>query len=84
MKQDVSADIALGIYEHYKGSRYEVLALCTHSETEEAMVFYRCLYGDYSLWVRPAAMFVEEVEVDGRKQARFILIEAAENKEGLL
>ncbi|WP_299310797.1 DUF1653 domain-containing protein, partial [uncultured Halomonas sp.] len=42
-----------GIYAHYKGNRYEVLGLAHHSETEEPLVVYRALYGDYGLWVRP-------------------------------
>jgi hypothetical protein len=60
-----------GRYRHYKGNEYEVIAIARHSETEEKMVVYRQLYGDHSLWVRPLAMFVEEVPVDGRKVPRF-------------
>ncbi len=50
-----------GIYRHYKGNLYEVLELAQHSETEELFVVYRALYGDYGVWVRPAAMFTESV-----------------------
>ncbi|WP_373779329.1 DUF1653 domain-containing protein [Neisseria dentiae] len=50
-----------GIYRHYKGNLYEVLGTARHSETEEILVVYRALYGDYGLWVRPAAMFAESV-----------------------
>jgi hypothetical protein len=60
-----------GRYRHYKGKDYEVLGIARHSETEEELVVYRCLYGDFSLWVRPLAMFLEEVEVDGRSVRRF-------------
>jgi len=60
-----------GRYRHYKGNEYEVIAIARHSETEEEMVVYRKLYGDCSLWVRPLAMFLEEVLVDGRKVSRF-------------
>ncbi|MRX45347.1 DUF1653 domain-containing protein [Agromyces kandeliae] len=63
--------ISPGTYEHCKGARYEVLALARHSETEEWVVVYRQLYGDRSAWVRPADMFAEEVEVDGRLVPRF-------------
>ena len=49
--------IRSGKYRHYKGKDYEVLGVARHSETEEQMVVYRCLYGDYSLWVRPLTMF---------------------------
>ncbi len=61
----------LGKYRHYKGNFYEVLALARHSETEEPYVVYRCLYGDFSVWVRPAAMFCEKVLLDGREVPRF-------------
>ena len=60
-----------GRYRHYKGKDYEVLGVATHSETREALVVYRTLYGDFSLWVRPLAMFTEEVEVDGKRMPRF-------------
>lgn len=63
--------IASGRYRHYKGGEYEVLGVARHSETGEALVLYRPLYGDSGLWVRPHAMFVEEVVVNGRRQARF-------------
>ncbi len=65
------AKIALGEYEHYKGNRYEVLGVARHSETLEELVFYRARYGNFSLWVRPLTMFLEEVELDGRLVPRF-------------
>lgn len=60
-----------GIYQHYKGERYEVLGLARHSETEEELVVYRALYGEHGLWVRPYRMFVEEVSVNGASLPRF-------------
>ena len=48
-----------------------MIGIARHSETEEQMVVYRCLYGDYSLWVRPLAMFRETVEVAGEQVPRF-------------
>lgn len=60
-----------GRYRHYKGGEYEVLGVARHSETEEPLVVYRPLYGEGGLWVRPEAMFVESVVVDGRTVARF-------------
>ena len=60
-----------GIYKHYIGNTYKVIGLATHSETEESLVVYQKLYGDFSWWVRPLAMFAEDVEVDGVRQKRF-------------
>jgi len=70
-------DIKPGRYEHYKGKHYQVIGVAHHSETMEEMVVYRLLYGDGSLWVRPATMFLESVIVDGEQIARFELIEEA-------
>lgn len=60
-----------GRYRHYKGKEYEVIGVATHSETEERFVVYRALYGEQGLWVRPAAMFLETVVVNGRSYPRF-------------
>lgn len=60
-----------GYYRHYKGNRYQVLGLARHSETLEMLVVYRADYGDKGLWVRPVAMFLETVEVDGIRLPRF-------------
>jgi hypothetical protein len=60
-----------GRYRHYKGKLYDVIDVARHSETEELLVVYRCLYGDYSLWARPLAMFQETVVVDGQTLPRF-------------
>ena len=65
-----------GIYQHYKGNLYQVFNVATHSETREKVVVYQCLYGDYSMWVRPLTMFTETVEVDGKEIPRFELIKA--------
>ena len=66
-----------GRYRHYKGKDYEVVGTARHSETEEPLVVYRTLYGDFSLWVRPLAMWNETVEIDGRQVPRFAAV--AEN-----
>ncbi len=63
-----------GIYKHYKGNLYEVLFTAQHSETEEWMVVYKALYGKKGMWVRPAEMFMEKVEVDGKLVSRFAYI----------
>jgi len=70
----------IGKYRHYKGKEYEVVGVATHSETSEELVVYKALYsiegkGENSLWVRPRAMFEEEVEVDGVIRKRFKYID---------
>lgn len=62
-----------GIYRHFKGKLYRVMGTARHSETEELHVVY--FADDGSLWVRPAAMFCEEVERDGYRGPRFALVE---------
>jgi len=69
-------EIKKGIYRHYKGNEYEVLMVARHSETEEPMVVYRALYGDYGVWVRPYEMFMQKVEVDGEMVDRFTFLYA--------
>lgn len=68
-------DIKPGRYRHYKGNEYEVIGVAKHSETLEEMVIYRALYGEFGLWVRPAKMWNESVEVNGEKVLRFSPIE---------
>ena len=65
-----------GLYRHYKGPEYRVFSVARHSETEEEVVFYQALYGDFGLWVRPLSMFLESVEVDGEQVPRFALVQA--------
>jgi len=67
--------IKKGIYRHYKGGRYEVIGIARHSETLEEMVVYRALYGEGGLWVRPASMWNETLERDGKTYQRFTYIE---------
>jgi hypothetical protein len=70
-----------GIYQHYKGPLYQAYELCHHSETEELLVVYRCLYGKYDLWVRPYTMFMETIEYEGKTLPRFNWLRDAENNE---
>ncbi|HEY9254515.1 MAG TPA: DUF1653 domain-containing protein [Stenotrophomonas sp.] len=63
-----------GRYRHFKGGLYEVTGVARSSETLAPMVVYRALYGEGGLWVRPLAMFVEEIDVDGKRQPRFEFI----------
>ena len=67
-------EIRPGRYRHFKGGEYQVLGVAKHSETLEPMVVYRALYGEGGLWVRPAAMWNETVEREGRTFRRFTYI----------
>lgn len=68
--------LQLGRYRHYKGGEYEVLGVARHSESLEAMVLYRPLYNDSGWWVRPLAMFLEEIEIKGKLRRRFAPMDA--------
>lgn len=68
-------DIQPGKYRHFKGNEYEVLYVAKHSETLEDMVVYRALYGEGGVWVRPASMWNETVERDGKVYKRFEKVE---------
>ena len=63
-----------GRYRHFKGREYEVIGVAKHSETLGEMVVYRQLYGEHGLWVRPASMWEETVERDGKTYKRFTYI----------
>lgn len=65
-----------GLYRHYKGNDYQVFHLVTHSETGEKLVVYRCLYDDFSAWVRPLDMFTGTVEIEGEVTPRFKFVRA--------
>lgn len=69
------SDIKYGKYRHFKGNLYEVVALARHSETNEEIVVYKALYGKGEYWVRPALMWNETVERDGKIYQRFTYIE---------
>ncbi len=67
-------ELKKGIYRHFKGNEYRLLYVAKHSETLEPMVVYQALYGEQGIWVRPAAMWTEEVQRDGYSGPRFALI----------
>lgn len=75
-----SSDVPPGTYQHYSGKKYEVLGLAKHTESGEKLVAYRPLYdcpdleatyGIRPLFVRPASMFIELVNIDGQTLPRF-------------
>ena len=70
----LAMEIKLGKYRHFKGGEYEVLHLAKDSETLETMVVYRALYGEGGVWVRPAKMWNEMVEREGKTYKRFTFI----------
>ena len=63
--------VSTGRYRHYKGEEYTVIGVARHSETKEELVVYRKEYDDHGLWVRPLAMFLENIEVNGQTIPRF-------------
>ena len=67
-------EIKPGRYRHFKGKEYQVIGVASHSETLEPMVVYRALYGEGGLWVRPAAMWSEQVDREGYSGPRFMYI----------
>jgi len=67
----METDIKPGRYRHFKGNEYRVLHIARHSETLEEMVVYQALYGEHGIWVRPASMWNETVEHDGKTVRRF-------------
>ncbi|AMO75369.1 MULTISPECIES: DUF1653 domain-containing protein [Pseudomonas] len=76
-------ELQTGLYRHYKGQHYRVLGVARHSESEETLVVYQALYGEFGLWVRPLGMFTEAVEVDGELVPRFALVSAENDPLGL-
>lgn len=71
-------EIKIGRYKHFKGNEYEVIGVARHSETMEEMVVYYALYGEGGLWTRPAFMWNEIVEHEGKSVRRFIPIDEGE------
>ncbi|MBQ3278199.1 MAG: DUF1653 domain-containing protein [Clostridia bacterium] len=79
--EEAVATIPLGRYRHFKGNEYEVIGIARHSETEEPMVVYRALYGEGGLWTRPASMWNETVERNGKIYRRFYRLDRIERVE---
>ena len=69
--EEALKEIQPGRYRHFKGNEYEVISIARHSETTEPMVVYRALYGDHGTWVRPADMWNETIEREGKTFKRF-------------
>ena len=67
-------EIKIGKYRHFKGGEYEVLGFALHSETQEELVIYRALYGEGKIWVRPKAMWNDNVERNGVTYRRFTFL----------
>lgn len=71
------------IYRHYKGNLYQIVAIATHTETEEEMVVYQALYGEFKYFVRPLSMFMEKVKINGQNISRFELVTDNINNENI-
>lgn len=79
--EEALRSIPLGRYRHFKGKPYEVIAIARHSEREEPMVVYKALYGEGGVWVRPASMWNETVERDGKTYRRFYSLDRIQRVE---
>jgi hypothetical protein len=64
-------NLQLGVYQHYKGNLYQIIGFARHTETQEELVVYQALYGNYELWVRPIAMFLENLIYEDKEVLRF-------------
>jgi len=67
--------IKIGLYKHYKGSLYQVIALARHEQTYKPLVIYQALYGDYRIWARDLDVFTEEITLEGHQKPRFEFVE---------
>lgn len=67
--------IKSGIYRHYKGNMYKVLHIAKHSETLEDMVIYQDVNAPDKIWARPASIWNDDIEMNGKTVKRFELVE---------
>ncbi len=58
----MNREIKPGIYRHFKGDLYRVVLIARHTETQEMMVVYHALYGEYGFFARPYEMFASPVD----------------------
>ena len=61
------------IWQHYKGGRYEIIAMCNHTTTHEVMVIYKSLSFN-GFHARPYSEWYDEVWGGNHRKTRFVLV----------
>ena len=69
-----SQQVDLGVYQHFKGNKYQVIGVGLDSRDKKPVVIYQALYGDRMLWTRPVHEWADIVDYHGEYVPRFKFI----------